>query len=322
MELYIEKSFVDDFYVELDFNNISAIEEIILSIFKEYGDVNKFMDITIESREDLDNLKKDNVIISNLCSYNVPIPINNIKEHFFKYSDCSQTLIFCQNKQDWFKDAEGKGALCFSIENYKQKIKDITTQLHFKIDLSEKFRGWSFLRKFKILHFNHLTITDGYILSDKKNQLLKNNLVPILKSLLNETSCIKIDIFTKELNPISNLAKHKEEKARKRHKLITQEIPNAKNNISIIMSDFAINYFDFHDRIIQTNFSLIDCGKGFNLWDSKESNSQIISETIFSKYTYDRLKRHTIMQVKSIEKFSDPDFKSIDFYMFPNNKQF
>jgi hypothetical protein len=49
--------------------------------------------------------------------------------------------------------------------------------------------------------------------------------------------------------------------------------------------------FSNHDRILYTNFVMIDCPIGFNQVD-RLSNSIITIETIFDKFTYNRRRRH------------------------------
>ena len=49
--------------------------------------------------------------------------------------------------------------------------------------MSESFTDWNFLSKFHFLDFNTITISDGYILTDKDNQKIDDNLIPVLKSL-------------------------------------------------------------------------------------------------------------------------------------------
>jgi len=59
---------------------------------------------------------------------------------------------------------------------------------------------------------------------------------------------------------------------------------------------------------------MFDSGKGFNLIPHKPSNSQIIVESIFSLYTYKRMKNHHRMHkfyLKKLEKLETVKFKSI-----------
>ena len=49
----------------------------------------------------------------------------------------------------------------------------------------------------------------------------------------------------------------------------------------------------------------------------KKCNSQIISESIFNKYTYDRLRRLQDLQQKYIDKLNGDSFDATDFYKYP-----
>ncbi len=309
MELYIEKEFLDNFY--MDYNN-DSIQQRVKNIFIGYGSKRVYIDFDINDFEKIEN---ENEYFALICNTIPPTPVKSIKEHLFSKSNFEQNLIFMNKEHDWFLDAENKGALCFSFDNYKGKINEIIDKLHFKIDLSENFMGWEFLQNFKTINFNNLVISDGYILSDKNRQKIEENIIPILKNLISDKKeNINISILTKELNPIKPEDKYKREKAKKRYGKLNSIFSNYKAKFFIILSDFPSD-FVLHDRNISTNFSLIDCGEGFNLMPYKASNSQIISETIFDKYTYNRLKNIKKKQFDYIEKLKKLD--TVKFKMYP-----
>ena len=312
MELYIEKEFLDNFY--LDYSH-EPVQEIVKKIFIEYGEKRVFIDFNTENFKKLDNENEFFALISNIIP---PTPVNSIKEHLFSKSDFSQTIVFANKEEDWFEDAENKGALCFSFENYQKRIKEIIDSLHFKIDLSDNFIGWGFLQKFKAINYNNLIISDGYILSDKSNQKMEDNIIPILRNLVSgKKENINISILTKVFYPINSEAKYIKEKAKKRHSKLNSVFANYRIKFLIILSNFPFP-FVLHDRNISTNFSLIDCGEGFNLIPYKASNSQIISETIFDKYTYDRLKNIRKKQTEYINKLKN--LETSKFTMYPELK--
>jgi hypothetical protein len=309
MELFIEKDFLDDFYIAYD---SSRIDNIIKDIITNYGDKKVFINY---NENDFVLLKSENEFFALISNSTVPIPVDNFKESI-KNSTFNQTLVFTKKREDWFEEIQNKGALCFCFDDYKKKIHTIIDALHFKIDLSKTFVGWQFLEIFKLLDFNKIVVTDGYILTDKDSQKIKDNMIPLLqKMVLNKEKEISIEIFTKDLNAISDSAAHKEEKARKRYEKLNSVFAAYKTKFSIILNDFPIIDHKLHDRYIATNFSLMDCGEGFNLMPHKKSDSQIISETIFEKYTYDRLKNITKIQTAYLLKLKG--LETVKFKMFP-----
>ena len=311
MEVYVDLAFLDNFYI--DYEGRKG-QEILKSILTDYGDRRVFVNYALE---DFGRLKLENEFFALMGNTLAPIPVESLEKQLFNHSTFEQLLVFVNEEQNWFEKARQKGALCFCFKDYETAIEAIIDQLHFRIDLSKGFMGWQFLERFRDLPLNKLIVTDGYVLSDKANQKVEENILPILKSLLQERKeSIQIGIITKELNPISDKPEHIREKAKKRYDLLNRTFARLQAKFKIIM-DGIENPFDFHDRIIQTNFSLTECGKGFNLSKSKPSNSQIISETIFDKYTYDRLKNHCRMQKEYIKKLKELD--TLRFKMYPEN---
>ena len=307
MELYIEKKFLNNFSKD---NSGAAIYKIVRKMFIEYGEKRVFIDF---NEDEFKGLNSENEVFNLLYNISPPIPVNSIKEHLFSKSNFSQTIVFTNSKEDWFEAAEKKGVLCFCFDNYQEKIKEIVDELHFKIDLSEGFSDWAFLKKFKAIKYNGILISDRYILSDKTNQKMTDNIIPILKNLVSDKNK-NISIFTKDLNPIKPEEKYKKEKAKKRHAKLMTAFATYEAKFSIYISDFPFD-FVIHDRNIATNFSLMDCGEGFNLIPYKASNSQIISETIFNKYTYKRLKNIQKQQTKYIQKLNR--LETLKFKMYP-----
>ena len=281
MELYIEKEFLDNFYLEFEESSASSSQKIVATILKEYAEVEWFFDSEIESLEQLDFLKSENSFFKARCVYSSPIPIKSAEKHFFEKSKCEQTLIFTQNNKDWFNEAERKGALCFSYENYQQRIENIVRKCHFKIDLSEGFQGWeqTLQNIQELMPLNKIIINDAYLLD--KPEFYETNVYPLIKVISKNKKTTKLfytDILNKKLpfktDIIYNLLKEK---------YPTSEIKIVHNNVDDLKS---------HDRLLYSNHYIIDCAIGFNFNQQLASNSQIIIETIFEKYTYNRLRNH------------------------------
>ena len=281
MELYIEKEFLDNFYLEFDESSASSSQKIVATILKEYAEVEWFFDSEIESLEQLEFLKSENSFFKARCVYSSPTPIKSVEKHFFEKSKCEQTLIFTQKNKDWFNEAERKGALCFSYENYQQKIENIVLKCHFKIDLSEGFQGWeqTLQNIQELMPLNKIIINDAYLLD--KPEFYESNVYPLIKAISKNKKTTKLfytDILNKKLTfnigLIYNLLKEK---------YPTSEIKIMHNNVDNLNS---------HDRLLYSNHYIIDCAIGFNFNQQLTSNSQIIIETIFEKYTYNRLRNH------------------------------
>ena len=147
--------------------------------------------------------------------------------------------------------------------------------------------------------FKNVKILDNYILSDlKPSQLIEKNILPLLKVMLNVEKKIETNvvIYTWVTNLIDknfngNVAKIRESVSKKL-KYLNSNLALFKVNINVISTELDKSKFDFHDRLIITDYTIIDSGKGFNLipWNSTYSTSQILSNSIFEKYTYNRLK--------------------------------
>ena len=292
MELYVEKEFLDNFSIEFDHKNPSLGQKIVASIFEDYGDVEWFIDAKMNTPKDFEELEMNN-FFAKRSNYKPPQGVTSIKERLFKHSNFEQTIIFTASEEEWFKEAEAKGALCFSYENYEGKILGIISSCHYKIDLSEQFKSWEIFKGLGDIPFNEILINDNYILADKNQHPIDKNLLGLLKILLENkrTQEIGLNIFTKDLNPKQpGTDEQIKAVAVLRYQKLNSGLANYKKKIRIINNDLQRDHYELHDRVLLTNFFSIDSGKGFNLIPGKQSNSQIVVETIFDKYTYKRLR--------------------------------
>jgi hypothetical protein len=317
MELYIEKEFLDNFYLEYNESIASESQRKLASILTEYGEVNWYIDTPIDSLEDLHTLKLSNPFFALRANYLPPVSLVNFREHILKNVLNNQCLIFTAENKDWFEDVTQLGALCFSFSNYESKINYIIKRSHFKIDLSENFPGWELFKIFRDIPFNKLVINDNYILVDKGHQSLDKNLVLLLTEILvGKREKVEINIFTKDLNPISSQVNHIKEAAKKRYTKLNSKLANYPKNICIYNNSLQPNGIDLHDRVLISNYLSIDSGKGFNLVPHKKSNSQIIVESIFDKYTYKRIKNHLKIYDQYIKKLET--LETSNFVRFPS----
>lgn len=286
MELYIEKAFLDKFNGELNKTINSKGKTVLASILKTYGDLKWFTDYEIDTAEKLEQF---NIVFSEIISQIFPpIPLlSSTKQHFFKYSRCEQTLIFTMHEEDWFDEAEKKGALCFCYENFERKLESIISICeNLKIDLSEPFLGWDYFKELKSIPKNKIIINDGYLFAQNGgNRPLYENVIPLLKNVLNPNAEMKVEIYTNylKIKPPS----------------LPIDIERIKSNLNnVFKADYTLSFAYIqgynHDRILYSNFFLMECGVGFNFNTKYKSNSTIVVSSIFDKFNYKRMKNHIV----------------------------
>lgn len=296
MELYIEKVILDQLNIDFLREKLSIGQQKLRDILYSYDGIKFFVDFNYDAIQ-FENYKIENPLFTKIVERNVITSISyveSIKDHFFKYSDCKQTLFFTQNEEDWFSEAEHKGALCFTYCNYQQKIEEIVNKCHFKIDLSQKFNGWEsiLLCVQELMPLNKIIINDSYLLD--KPEFYETSLYPLIKGISNNKKTSKhfytdITNSSKKRTPLDKIKIYNILK----EKYKSSEIVLIHNNVDNLRS---------HDRILYSNFYLIDCAIGFNLNPVNTSNSQIIFETIFEIYTYKRLKNHINLMEKHLDE--------------------
>jgi len=318
MELYIEKHFIDNFYLEVDLKYIKPVEQVLINIFKSYGDIDCYMDVAYDSPAELLALKISNPFISYLFNVKGPLSISNIKDHFFKHSSCDQTLIFTHNEEPWHKEAEEKGAMCFSLESYSIRIKEILEWVDtLDLDIDE-FNGWEIFTYMQKIPYNRLNICDNYILVDRQNQRIDQNLFPLLQVLLNnkETQNLPVNIFTKDFNATRpGTPDQIKEAAIKKHGHISSVFAKHKSKFKVFNTSFEGGY-DIHGREVLNNFVIIRSGEGFNLIPSpKKSNETITAGCIFRKNDYKRINKR-IQFYKNYENYLQ-QLETLNFKYYP-----
>jgi len=285
MDLYVEKEFAENFQIEYYPGKETEIQKIVYSIFSEYTGINWFLNAS-------EDFVKENELLFKLSDYNLNYKLDVDFDKLFdnEFIPKKQTIVLTERPRAWFSILKEKGVLCFSFDDYELEIKRFIEKTHFKIDLSDRanipFKWDSFI--FLKEQANFIIFTDPYVLCNKDGQEIKKNLIPLLKENLNKNHSYSIFIFTdvdKEID--KNLG----------------QLNSALNGYNARVFVFNIlpefENIDLHDRLLYTNYTITDSGKGFNLNTSKPSNSQIVSASIFEKYTYKRFNS----QIKELEKY-------------------
>ncbi|WP_019670800.1 hypothetical protein [Eudoraea adriatica] len=317
MELYIEKQFLDDFYLSSDEGALSIGQQALDKILKEYGMIDWFIDCSIDSPEEFEELEKENPLFAYRSNYSPPVTVKDIKTHFFKNSACEQTLIFCMEDHDWFQDAENKGALCFSFSNYEKKIEAIIKSCHKRFDLYEIFPGWQWFEFFRSIPLNFLTINDHFILGDASSQKIKDNLFPMLKILLenNGQNEIQIRVHTEKLN--ERTPKDEENKAKRIVAKLNSLFAKAPYKFQVVTNQYALGK-PFHDRYLYSNFLIVKATRGFNLMpQSTGEDAEIECSSIFDRYHYRQINNRKALHDKYLSRLKSPGFSTLGFVAFP-----
>ncbi len=294
MDIYIDEIFHDFINDIFNSGNLNIIDSIVCDVLLKYPETKWFFEtkMDIQNHTDLEKLKKYPLLFSKTGNNFLPIPISSIKDEIFKNGKVyDQVMVYTFEEKPWFEEAEKLGVLCFSSNNYKQKIQAIIENNHFKKDLSESDFSWNFLEKIKTMPYSEVIISDNYILANKSNQLVEKNIYKIIYYFLQRNSVnLPIMIFTKDFGLPRNST---DQQIKNSAELSLNALKTKFTAENLCFSIYNLEHagsFDFHDRIIMHNFLMIECGKGFNLIPHKSSNSQINALTVFDLYTYKRMK--------------------------------
>lgn len=282
MELYIEKAVLDKLNNDFLSDDLSVGQQKLRDILYSYDGITFYTDFTLDAIQ-FENYKTNNLLFTKIVERNTPkaTPFDD----FVNAIPFKQTVVFVLKNNFKQNDSiENKGGLYFSYEDYASKMEAILSHFHRRIDLSEKFAGWHKIFTSNILKLNEIIINDNYLLDSISN--IETYVKPLVNAIKKQSHIERIRFVTDYLN------KRNFEKGKKEIKLKSI----FKNCVEIIHNNF--NNFSNHDRILYTNFLMIDCPIGFNQVH-KNSNSVLTIHTIFDKFTYKRRRNH----YDAIEKF-------------------
>lgn len=297
MNIFLEKEFINNFYIEYEEN--SHIEEwkLLYILFTEYNNIKLFINTT---NEEFEEVIESNEILMKLSDINPNIqPYSDLKNEI-KNSNSVQTLVFTEKEKDWFKEIDSNIILHFTYSDFEDKLKEFIERNHLEFDLSDKDSNFNW----DLFHFiadssNVIIISDPFILKDKDNQKISKNLIPLLMNNLHKDQTYKVFI-------ISNLKDVKVDK-------ILQVLNSKLAAFDILL--YIINIIDdinkpmeLHDRLLYTNYSITTSGIGFNINPNKTYNSEILTKTIFHKKTYKKYVNHFKLigeYIDKLEKFTD-----------------
>lgn len=283
MDLFVEKEFIEEF--ELEYfcsDHKTESQNILYRLFTEYTYIRFFTNAN-------EKFIEQSEFVSRLTDNNARVTFEfGIDKYFQNFTDSIfQTLIFTREPKKWFQPLVNKGALCFSLSDFESGIMEFIQKTHRKFDLSDPDNLPFKWNKFRMIYENSNVVifSDPYILTDKSQQELKHNLIPLLKENLDKNHDYLAFIFT-----ITTDGKIIEEKIKK----IYSELANYNIKFFVFNTLKFISHFDLHDRFIYSNYTISKSGLGFNLNSVIKSNSEISSSSIFEKYTYKKFCTHLL----------------------------
>lgn len=302
MDIFIEKTFIENFEIEYNPEKCSRVQAIIYTIFSEYTGIKLYLDIP---ENEIEEFVSTSELLQNLFNYNPTYNcINSFYDHIINNDPKYQTLVFTEEKKDWFAELNRQDILCFCWEDYESSINKFIQNTHFKIDLSDCVYPFDWKQlNFVGINSSFLIFSDSYILTDKSGQKIKDNIAKLLQENLDKSKKYKVFIVT-DLNESETTIQSKLSR-------INSSLANYNTKVYLFNRIKDLEKFIIHDRLLYSNFTITDIGVGFNIYN-KPSNSIITNESIFEKFTYKRLKKHLeeiqkyIMKLETWEDYNKP----------------
>ena len=277
MEIYIEKVVLNKLNIDFLNENLKLGQKKLMHLLENYDELVLCSNISFES-SDFEQYKFENPLFAKIAEKALVMSFESIDD-FLAKSKFEQTIILDYNDDFNKKDLiERKGGLYFTYFNYSKKIEDIIDNFHKKIDLSERFNGWANVINFNYLNTNEIILNDNYLIS--KLEDINKFVLPLIKAVKSQNELKKVVFITNYLNQQNFRLTEKIEKIRSVLNLY---------NVEVLHNNFR--NFTNHDRILYTNFYIIECPIGFNQVN-RISNSTITIDTIFDRFTYNKRRRH------------------------------
>jgi len=171
------------------------------------------------------------------------------------------------------------------------------------------FRSWSDLRLFKHI-IKQILVFDKYGLANKKDQTIKNNLLPCIEQLIidNPFKVKELTIFSIDLADFNKKKKEYQsfwlEDDIKNTLTYLQPLNKSIENISFIKYDKTKNISGdpVHNRFILTNYFFIRLGAGFNVFKDSMSVNNVDSIT-FDSLLKNSARKVAIEAIKNLKQY-------------------
>ncbi len=328
MEIFIEHEFLIDFYSDYSRckvnNSLTEPQNVLNIIFTEYAETFLFLDL-IET--DFKSLLELDPSFGFLLNYQSQLNFTGPFKTYFQKNDPKfrQALLCLNTKEDWHQILTELNCLILYKDDYQETIVSLIQDQHFKINFSniekQKIKSWKDFSLISELPIDYLIFTDNYLLVDHGSQKIQHNIIPFLNSILaknkREDKATTLIILTKASPP-----PYQRPSPSFTERFFSDNYKNLKRlekthnlNIYLVNSSLLPYDYDFHDRYLFTNFSILTSGKGFNLYPyfkKSKSTTKIVHETILKKDAYEeycdnmRMIKNYIKDIGKINDINNP----------------
>jgi hypothetical protein len=320
MHLFIEESFLIDFEIEFDKENPTIGQKCLNSIFTEYTGIRiYFNELTLINSF---GSRYFNLITNH---NSLVFEIGDFERYFESCNELpNQSLVLSGSKLKSSEKVKKMGALQFDYLTYELKIREIIDKVHFKLSFSDSLEqfSWNHLSCLDLLPIKTIVIDDPYILTNQKGQMLKDNLIPMVKSLMTgQLTKSSLTIFADQIKNKIDLGKDEIDRVRDRFVFVQKELIQTVSSLTLVKSKLKQDMYEQHDRYVYTPFCVISVGKGFNLFPLRINNSKIEIITIFDKFSYQLMQSHNLHLKQMSEKLHKLDVIESQLKVYPiNNK--
>jgi len=314
-----------DFVFDLDFLDLYTLEynktmshhQVIERLLTEYTQY-KLVIITEKKRGKLETYLFDNIpsvfqAISNVAGFELYKTLGD----YLSNNNSERGLVFSDKVKDHIEEIKLSSKVGFSWYNLFDDIINFEQSFKINKNMNSEEEFWNEFNKIGLC-LNDITIVDKYILREDGKQLAE-----LCKKVCSYSDSININVFYQKVPIISkiheteydNMKSFLEKSKLRLHSVLTRK--KIKPNFIYLYYEKLKGKFDFHDRYLYHPYGLIKAGGGF---DEKgkvdKTNSDILSSSLFDKYSFRKMREHKEMQNKYIDSVSPKTYSTNKVLIF------
>jgi hypothetical protein len=301
LQLIFERTFLETCSREIE-DNSEILSDFFISFINDFrGKVQVLVDFQFDELVLKEKLSTDRLFYA-ISSISAKTKYEQLTEDYFElYEKTYFSSVLFSNNTNLNKLSTNNSFTVLSTERLKEYwviLRPNIAKQDFLIRSGNQneedgyFPGWNFFERFSRFTSKAILV-DGYVLGDKTNQKIQNNLLPFLESLFGKDTKYRKEllIFTKELP-----GKIKKEE---KDYWFKNDFKNLKPLLTWVWNSCSIKFIRYseaankgdsiHNRFLISNLFLIENRAGFNFYKSNANvnNADILTvKSIFSTYNY------------------------------------